>query len=90
MTHTEEIALSTRKRRRLGSYHGHHERLLLLVQDGDEQRFLSVASGQSCVEVHDVRVVVIITDAVVLPPAEIVSTVKGCEHKQSHTRRDQK
>lgn len=62
----------------LWPYYGHHKRLLLLVQDGDGQRVLVVAPGQSCMEVHYVCVVVVITNAVVLPPAGAVSTLRGC------------
>lgn len=57
------------------AYHGVDEGLFLCAVDADEPGFLLVAADHCCVEVHDVSVVVIVADVVVLPPAGVWPTV---------------
>lgn len=57
------------------AYHGVDVGLFLCAVDADEPGLLLVAADHSRVEVHDVGVVVVVADVVVLPPAGVRPTV---------------
>lgn len=77
--------------RRLEAYHAVYVFLFLLGEDGDQRGLFGVAAHHSRVEVHDVGVVVVVADVVVLPPARVSAAVGSWEHKPqtcSDSRRD--
>lgn len=60
-----------------GTYHAVDIGLFIFVVDGGEEGFLVTTVSQSCGEVDGVRVIVVVADTVVLPPAGITATFRG-------------
>ena len=59
------------------AYHGVYICLLLSILDGDEKGLLIVTALHSGVEIHNVSVVVVVADVVVLPPAWVGAAVRS-------------
>lgn len=58
-------------------YHAVNVGLLVFVVDGGEEGLLVEAAFQSLVEVHVIRVIVVVADVVVLPPAGVTATFRS-------------
>lgn len=61
-----------------GAHHGVDKLLLALAEDGDELGLLVVAVEHGRGEVDGVSVIVVVADVVVLPPAGVGATLRGC------------
>ncbi len=59
------------------SYQADHVRLLGFISDGHQMSFLLVTPHKGHVKVHDICVIIVITDAVVLPPARVWSALRS-------------
>lgn len=59
------------------TYHAVNIGLFIFVVDGGEEGSFVMTASQSCGEVDGVRVIVVVADAVFLPPAGITSTFRG-------------
>lgn len=59
------------------SYQADHERLLGFISDRRQHRFLFVTPHEGRVKVHDICVIIVITDAIVLPPARVRAALRG-------------
>ncbi len=63
------------------SYQADHVRLLGFIRDGHQMSFLLVTPHKGHVKVHDICVIIVITDAVVLPPARVRSALRSWRKK---------
>lgn len=59
------------------TYHAVNIGLFIFVVDGGEEGSLVNTAFQSCGEVDGVRVIVVVTEAVFLPPAGITATFRS-------------
>lgn len=59
------------------TYHAVDIGLFIFVVDGGEEGSLAITASQGCGEVDGVSVIVVVADAVFLPPAGITATFRG-------------
>lgn len=62
-------------------YQADHVRLLGFISDGHQMSFLLVTPHKGHVKVHDICVIIVITDAVVLPPARVRAALRSWRKK---------